>query len=213
MDRARRRATNDRMRIGMELRVARMMRGRSIEDVAQAVGMSPSQVGRIERGVLPSVGLDQLARLGAVVQLDVRVHAYPGPDATIDAGQRALLGRLMPRLHGDLTLRLEVPLPIAGDQRAWDGMIGGFKDDTQDLPVEAETQIVDLQAQIRRILLKGRDAGSPSVLVVVADTHRNRAAVAGAGSLLSADFPTSSRQTLRALAEGRRPPGSALILL
>lgn len=87
IDRSRRIAHQDRGRVGGEIRVAQRIVGRSIEAVASACGISPSQVGRIERGTLGSVSVDQLARLGAVVGLDVRIHVYPGPDPVLDTAQ------------------------------------------------------------------------------------------------------------------------------
>jgi hypothetical protein len=90
IDRGHRLATADRMRIGQELRVARRVLGHSVHVVGSAAGMSGAHVARIERGVLPTVSIDQLARIGAAVGLDVRVRAYPGPDPTLDAGQIAL---------------------------------------------------------------------------------------------------------------------------
>ncbi len=55
--------------------------------------MSYSQAGRIERAVLRSVTAIQLARVGAVVGLDVRIRAYPGPAPIRDAAQVALMSR------------------------------------------------------------------------------------------------------------------------
>ncbi len=213
IDRGRRLATADRRRMGEEIRHARVIIGRSLVDVGRAAGMSPAQAGRIERGVLGSVSLDQLARLGATVGLDLRVHAYPGPVSLADSAQVPLLGRLRSRIHSRLTVRSEVGLPIPGDQRAWDQLITGFDPPREPLPVEAESRFVDAQAQTRRIKLKLRDSGLSAVLVVVADTRRNRAAVAAARSVLAPDFPLPARQVLSALTAGRHPGGSALILL
>lgn len=176
-------------------------------------GMSPAQAGRIERGVLGTVSIDQLARLGAAVGLDLRVHAYPGPMPIVDDAQVRLLARLLARIHQRLTVRSEVGLPIPGDLRAWDQVISGFDPPDEPLPVEAESRLLDSQAQVRRITLKLRDSGLSAVLVVVADTRRNRDAVAAARPVLAADFPSSSRQILSALAAGRHPGGSGLILL
>lgn len=175
--------------------------------------MSPAQAGRIERGVLETASVDQVARLGATVGLDVRVHAYPGPVPLADGVQVPLLGRLGSRLAPGLIVRSEVGLPIPGDQRAWDQLISGFDPPDEPLPVEAESRFVDAQAQTRRIKLKLRDSGLSAVLVVVADTRRNREAVAAARSTLAPDFPLSARHVLGALAEGRHPGDSALILL
>jgi transcriptional regulator with XRE-family HTH domain len=213
IDRGRRIAAGDRVRVGQELRVARHILGHSIDTVADASGMSAAQVGRIERAALSTVSVEQLARVGAAVGLDVRVRAYPGPDPVLEAAQIALLGRLRKRLHPALALRTEVPLPILGDQRAWDAMIDKLTGVSSLLPIEAESRLVDGQAQIRRIMLKLRDSGLDHVLVALADTRRNRDALAAAATTILADFPIPPRRALAALAAGEHPGGSALVLL
>ena len=213
IDRGRRLAAADRLRIGHELRVARRVLGRSIDEVAAAARCSASQVGRVERGVHRAASVEQLVIIGAVVGLDVRVRAYPGPDPLLDAGQRALLARFRARLPPDVGFRTEVPLPIAGDQRAWDAMIDRLRGLSSILPVEAESRLVDEQMQVRRIALKLRDSGLDHVLVVVADTRANRSALASAPSTLLADFPISQRRAMRSLANGEHPGGSAIVVL
>ena len=213
IDRGRRLATADRLRIGHELRLARQIAGRSLASVARSSGLSKSQVGRIERAEQPSVSVDQLARLGAAVGLDVRVRAYPGPDLLLDAGQAALLGRLRDRLAPHLSFRTEVPLPILGDQRAWDGVIGKLVGVFDRLPVEAETRWLDGQGQMRRVTLKLRDSGFEHVLLVLANTRRNREALAATESTLISAFPVPARIALAALASGSHPGGSAIVFL
>ena len=156
-----------------------------------------------------------LARIGAVLGLDVRIRAYPGSDPLRDAGHVRVIERLRARLGPGVKLRLEVPLPLAGDLRAWDACLSGLhgRDHQRDLPAEVETRIADAQAQIRRLTLKMRDAGVDHVLLVVADTPMNRRAVAAAGTAVSAMFPVSGRRALAALAAGRYPGGSSLIFV
>ena len=178
--------------------------------------MSATHVMRVERGLVPNVSVRLLARIGSVVGLDVRIRAYVGPDPIRDGPQARLLKRLLGRLHPGLNVRSEVPLPIQGDQRAWDASIGGFQSETSEDPflaVDAETVLHDIQALLRRLALKMRDGGVESVLLVVADTRSNRAAVEGARDILATTFAVSSRRALAALAEGRHPGGSALIFL
>jgi hypothetical protein len=178
--------------------------------------MSGSQVSRIERGRLPAVSVDQLARVGAAVGLDVRVRSYPGPDPIRDAPQNALMDRLRGHLHPGLTMPTEVPLPIPGDLRAWDGMIRGLAGEPvlpPRLPVEAETRVTDLQAQTRRIWLKARAADEPFVLLVVSDTRHNRQSVRAAANAIRTAFPIPARRALAALATGRHPGGSAIVFL
>jgi len=213
VDRGRRLATADRIRIGHELRVARQVVGESVHVVGSAIEMSGMQVSRIERGILPTVSIEQLARLGAAVGLDVRVRAYPGPSPVLDAAQMALLGRLRARLPKHLLFRTEVPLPSVGDQRAWDAYISRLVGIADVLPVEAETRLVDGQAQFRRISLKLRDSGLEHVLVVLADTRRNRDVLRSASSILDGDFPVSPRRALAALSAGHHPGGSAIVLI
>jgi transcriptional regulator with XRE-family HTH domain len=172
------------MAIGADLKTARRMAGRSQRDVGRAAGMSYSQVGRIERASLPTVSVHQLARFGAVVGLDVRVRGYPGREPLRDAAQLALLQRLRGRLSSSLSVRTEVPLPIDGDFRAWDAVIAGFVPLADALHVEGETRLYDAQAQLRRIALKARDGGVDAVLLVVADTRANRAAVHAAWAMI-----------------------------
>ena len=213
IDRGHRLATADRVRIGNELRVARQILGVSVHAVGASAQMSGMQVSRIERAIVPTVSIDQLARLGAAVGLDIRVRAYPGPARALDTAQMALLHRLRARLPAHLTFRTEVPLPSVGDQRAWDATIGRLVGLAGLLPVEAESRLVDGQAQFRRIALKLRDSGLEHVLVVLADTRRNRDVLGSAASILLADFPVPPRRALRALADGQHPGGSAIVLL
>lgn len=189
------------------------MAGKTLREVGRGAGMSYSQVGRVERAVLPSVTLRQLARIGAVVGLDVRVRAYPGATPLRDAGQIALMDRLRAHLEATLTMRTEVPLPIDGDLRAWDAVLAGFEPDAAPLHTEAETRLYDAQGQLRRIALKARDAGVDTVLLVLADTPRNRAAVRAAGPMITDAYPVPPRAALASLAAGRHPGGSALVFV
>jgi hypothetical protein len=210
IDRGRRLARQDRASIGAEIRRGRARSGRSLAVVGPMSGMSASQAGRIERGTLVSVSVDQLARLGATVGLDVRVRAYPGPDPALDHAQLRLLTRFRARLHPDLVLRTEVPLPIAGDQRAFDATVGPFADRGV-VAVEAIARLGDVQAEHRRIHLKLRDADIDVVVLVVADTRHNRSALEAAASAMASDYPVPARDALRALAEGRHPGASTII--
>jgi transcriptional regulator with XRE-family HTH domain len=212
-DRGSRLARRDLVVIGGELRTARISSGKTLREVGAAVGMSYSNVGRIERASLPSVSVSQLARIGAVVGLDVRVRAYPGPTPLRDAGQIALFDRLRGRSAPILVMRNEVPLQIEGDLRAWDAVIVGFEPPADPLHAEGETRFYDAQAQLRRIALKARDGGVDTVLLVIADTPRNRAAVRAAGRMITDTFPIPPRAALAALAAGPHPGGSALVFV
>jgi transcriptional regulator with XRE-family HTH domain len=216
IDRGNRIARADLVRVGAELREARVGAGLSLADVGRAAGLSPSQVSRLERARLPSAGVRRLASVGAAVGLDVRIRAYKAGDPIRDLAHVRLLDRLRPRLGEGLTFRTEVPLPDPDDQRAWDGWIGGIRAPVptlRSMPVEAETRVADAQAVMRKLALKLRDGGVDHLLLIVADTRANRDAIAAAGMAVRELFPISPRRALRALAAGRHPGGSALVFL
>jgi len=178
--------------------------------LGRAVGLSPSQVSRICRGLAPNVSIVQLARLLAAVGLELSARAYPSGEPIRDAAQVALLAQLRERLHPSLRWRTEIPLNVAGDMRAWDGGIFG---DGWWLPVDAETRPNDLQALERREALKQRDAASEHMVLLLKDTRHNRYLVRLAGPALLKHFPVPSHIALLALAEGRFPGGSSIVFL
>lgn len=103
--------------------IARRDRGLSLADVGAAVGLSGSMASRIEGGRAPDVGVVRLSSMLAVVGLDLSLRAFPGGAPLRNAGHAALLTRFRARIHPSLEWRIEVPLPAAGDRRAWDAMI------------------------------------------------------------------------------------------
>jgi transcriptional regulator with XRE-family HTH domain len=212
-DRGARLARHDLVAIGTDIRIARIVAGVSQATVGRACGISASQVGRTERAALRNVTAMTLARIGAVVGLDVRIRSYPSSTPLRDVAQIELLRRFRHKLAATLAFPLEVPLRIEGDQRAWDGVVRGLVGVRPTIPAEAETRLYDLQAQVRRIQLKCRDADEPHVLLLVAATHTNRRIVREAGTLLADLFPVSGREAMAALRAGRHPGGSALIFV
>jgi transcriptional regulator with XRE-family HTH domain len=199
-----------RIAIGREIRSSRHAAGLSLRQAGAAVGMSHAQLGRIERGVLVNVTIDQLSRAAAAVGLRLVVRAYPDGDPVVDRAQLALLGRLRDRLPASATIRFEVPLPIAGDRRAWDAIVevGGSR-----FAVEAETRIWDVQAVTRRIALKQRDDGIAAVVLLAGDTAANRRTLRDHGDALAGQFPLDGRAVLRAVRAGRVPAANGILVL
>jgi transcriptional regulator with XRE-family HTH domain len=210
LDRGIRLARQIRLAVGTELRESRIAAGVSQAVLAAATGLSKSQISRIERGLLVTVSIEQLSRMASVLGLDLSVRLFAGAGPLRDEAQLRLLGRFRKGLHPSFRVRSEVPTRIAGDQRAWDLVLDG---PTLPFGVEGEMRLRDCQAVQRRILLKARDSSVERVILVVADTRANRAAVREAGMSLSEMFPVPARVALRSLAEGRDPGGWALILL
>ncbi len=195
--------------VGDEIRRSRGSSGLSLRALAATTGISHAEIGRIERARSPNVPCRRLVRLCDSVGLELSIKAYPGGDPIRDAGHARLLDRFRARLHADLRLRLEVPLPIEGDRRAWDGMIEGRG---WRRPVEAETVVDDIQALERRLALKRRDGAFDHILLLVADTKGNRAALAAAPKAFG-DYPLGTRQVLDALAAARDPGAGGIVVL
>jgi len=195
--------------IGDELRGARVQAGLSQREVGRLVGLSHSHISRIERGLVGSVRYDTLARIAAILGLDVPLRAYPNGDPVRDAAQLKLIGRLRANLPAGVRWHGEVPLGIPGDRRAWDGVIIGRG---WSVPVEAETRIRDVQALLRRLALKQRDGGAEHVLLLVADTRHNRSVRRLHAPDFATAFPADRRAVRAALAAGRSPGASSLVL-
>lgn len=208
-DRAERLADETLITLGRQLRIARVGAGLSQRTLEASTGISHSEICRIERGRSPNVPLRTLVLLGTSLGLVIPARPFPEGDAIRDAGHARLLERLRVRLHPSLRWRTEVPLPSPGDRRSWDAVTGaaGWR-----AGVEAETVIDDTQALERRLSLKRRDGGVDHVILLIADTPRNRRALAAAPAAFS-DLPLRPRQIMTALAAGRDPGGSGIVIL
>jgi transcriptional regulator with XRE-family HTH domain len=196
--------------MGREVRQARLDHSLSQSVVAQAARTSRAQVSRIERSSAPGASVLELARLLAVVGLELSARAFPAGSPIRDAAHRALIERLRARVAASVAWRFEVAIGGAGDQRAWDAMmlIGAAE-----IAVEAETRVRDVQALQRRVALKRRDDPSISgVVLLLADTRHNRDLLREHGQALRADYPLAGAAMVAALAAGRDPRGSGVVL-
>jgi hypothetical protein len=165
----------------------------------------------VEGGTLRSLSFIDASRIAAAVGLDLWIKAYPSERRPRDTAQLRPLTELLTHVHPPLSFRVEVPLPSSGpypDQRAWDALIQG---DGEETAVELESQLHDLQAQLRRIFLKQRDGQPDHLLVVVADTRGNRRVVSENADLLSQLPRLTKRDVIEALCAGRHP-GTGIVL-
>ena len=199
-------------RVGDELHTARTAAGLSSRAVGALVGLSHVQVIRIERGLAPHVGIETLARLAAVLghELSLRIHPI-GPPVR-DKAHVALLRRFAARLGPDVTWQSEVPIPLPGDLRSADGVVGFGAAAATEAIVEAETRLHDVQATERRLRAKQRDLGAPRAILLVADTRHNRRVIAAVPELRR-QFPVATRSCLTALKAGRDPGADCLVIL
>jgi transcriptional regulator with XRE-family HTH domain len=209
-ERGRRAALQLRRRLGTEVRQARVARGISQRACALEAGMSKSQFGRIERGEIAGLSLEQACRATSALGLALSLSAHPDGSPVRDAGQLRLEGRLRVVVHAGLGWQSEVPMPIPGDRRAWDVVLSAA---ARRAGCECEQRLGDIQALARRLALKLRDGAVDVLILVVADTAWNRRALREHREALRDLLPPDSREVLAALRAGRLPAASGLVVL
>lgn len=210
-DRARRVARAAIAELAGDLRQRRQLLGLSQAVVAHAAGITQPKLSRIEGGTVDRPALGDLWAIGAALGLDLRLGAYPGGEPVHDHVQIRLLAALRARIRQPTGWLVEVPLPIAGDRRAWDAVAatpGGWTG------IEAISRFGAADAVTRRVRQKQRDDPRVHrVVLLIADTRRNREAVEAALPLLATEFPLRSREVLRDLAAGRALPADGLVMV
>ena len=197
--------------LGNELRASRLEHGLSQAAVAAAARISRAQVSRIERAEAPRVAILELARVLAVVGLELSARAYPSGRPIRDAAHLALLARFRQKVAPSIAWRFEAPVGGTGDLRAWDAvMLVGLTE----VAVETETRPRDVQALLRRLATKRRDdPGISSVVLVMADARHNRSLLKEFGEVVRSELPLTSKAIIVELAAGREPGGSGLVLV
>ncbi len=210
VDRGHRQAELMRRRLGDELRTARIAAGLSQRQVGASAGVSGALVSRAERGLLRGVSLTLATTLFAVLGMRLSARPYPDGPPIRDVGHARLLSRFRAQLAPPLRLRTEVPLRVDQDLRAWDGEIVASSETCK---LEAETVLHDLQATDRRIALKMADDNVARVILLIADTRRNRKVLREFRELIDARYPLDKRGVMRELRNGRVPEQSGVVML
>jgi transcriptional regulator with XRE-family HTH domain len=194
----------------LELRNARLDRGLESKAVARAVGLSPAQYSRIERGQSTSISIVAAAKMLSTVGLELSVRTYPQGEPLRDAAHVALLERLRGTLHRSLKFTTEVPFPSPGDRRAWDAVIRGSE---WRYGIEAETRPRDRQALERRLALKLRDGDVDGLGLLLLNSRHNREFARVHRDVLKDRLPIPSGRAIELLGAGVYPGGSSVILL
>lgn len=198
-----------RLRLAEQLGIARRTAGLSIREIARRVGVSPDTIVRLERGIRSTMTVDLVSRVAEAVGLELAASLHPNGDPVRDRGHLALLERLRERLGGAVRWRAEVPVPITGDLRSGDAIVGVGNGD---ILIEAETHLGDIQAIERKTAAKARDLGALRVVLLVADTRHNREVLERHPELRER-FPMSARACIKALSSGLDPGGDSIIVL
>jgi transcriptional regulator with XRE-family HTH domain len=210
LDEAKRAAIAELTNLGAELRTGREQAGLTQRAVAATLGWRRERVSRIENTRLHRASLVDLVMHSAALGLTLRARVYPDGPPLRDVGQLSVSQRVLQRISDRWRVRMEVPLSLPGDRRAFDLWLAA---DGVSIAVEVFTRLRDVQAQIRGAHLKWRDSNATRLLVVVAQSHPNRASLKSVEDLLVADFPIGARATWAALAEGRDPGGNAIVVV
>lgn len=197
----------------------RLAAGLSTRQLAGTVGISHTQIRRIEAGVAPHIDVDLLSRIASALGGELSIGVHPIGPPVRDKAHVALLERFAARLGPNVTWRTEVPIPLPGDLRSADGVatVPPSSPPTADLKpidavVEAETRLHDVQATERRLRAKQRDLGTGRAILLIADTRHNRRVISGVPEL-GRQFPVGTRSCLAALKAGRDPGADCLVIL
>jgi hypothetical protein len=94
------------------------------------------------------------------------------------------------------------------DRRAFDVVLTG---NGVQVGLELITRFVDAQAQIRQANLKREAGGLDRMILVLADTARNRDAVREAAAYVTDSYALEGRSVLTALRAGQLPAANGLI--
>jgi transcriptional regulator with XRE-family HTH domain len=209
VDEARGRARAAIVELGRALANARRSAGASQAAAARALGWSASKVGRIERGVRRSVTIEELACFAAVIGLRFSGRLFVGGPRLRDATQLGTINsyRAFAAANG-WECRIEEPLPITGDLRAFDLVL---RSGQVCVAHEFISRFQDTQGQVRPLLVKQRDARVGSLILVLRDTTENRRAAREAGAQLTDVFPLEPRIVLAAIRARRDPGGNGIV--
>lgn len=204
-----RRAEWLRQLIGREVRDARRMSGVSQDRLGAAIGLSGSEIGRIERGDASWLTITEAVRVLRALGLDLWLKTFPFGSPIRDRAHTALIERFLRRLPPSVTAQREWPIPVPGDHRALDLLLVGLASRTG---VEAETRILDEQALLRELHLKQRDANLDRMYLLVLRSRHNAAALRHATGL-TRELPLRTRTVMAALGSGRDPGANGIIML
>jgi transcriptional regulator with XRE-family HTH domain len=211
VDRGTRYAAASVVEIGREIRVARARMGASLLGLGRQVGISASQLSRMERGLNIRVSVYVLTRVLAVLGLRLSLKAYPDGHQPRDAGQLRLLSRFRSRCSPAIIWQTEDPVTNHPDDlRSWDVKLVG---PGWVVRIDAEMHLIDLQALERRVNLKRRDGGPGRTILLVHGSRANRAILRQHGAALRVAFPLGTASILAALADGRDPGGDGIVVL
>lgn len=184
------------------------MAGLSLTAVGAALGCSRQLIARWEDGTL-APGTIRLAIWGAVLGLDVSIRAFDAGSPLRDAGQLRLLERTRRVIDSRWAWQTEASVSAdPRDHRAIDAVLSAS---CGRVGLEAITRLTDAQAQVRRAIQKQEASGVDRMVLLLADSRHNRAALREAAPTLRPAFELTTRDVLFALRRGQLPRANGVI--
>lgn len=210
----------DDRRVGRIIREVRIRKAWRQRDVADAAGVSQGLVSRIELGRFGNLSLAKIRKVGHVLDIRVSLDAWwrsGDMDRLVDRGHAALVDHVVASLRADgWVTRVEVTFNHFGERGSAD-VVAWHPHERILLIVEVKTMIGDIQATASTFERKVRilpdalhaEAGwrarSVARLLVIAETHANRAVIRDHPAIFGAIWPARTLETRRWL---RRPSTS-----
>jgi transcriptional regulator with XRE-family HTH domain len=207
----------DDSRVGRIIREVRIRKAWRQRDLADASGVSQGLISRIELGRLDTLSFGRIRKVGDVLGITISLDAWwrsGNVDRLVDRGHAALVDHVIATLRADgWVTRVEVTFNHFGERGAAD-VVAWHPQVRILLIVEVKTRIGDIQATAStferkvRILpdaLAAESGWRPRTvarLLVVAETHANRAVVRDHPAIFDAIWPARTSETRRWL---RRP--------
>lgn len=197
------------------MRRAREDAGLSLRRLAGAAGIAHSTLLALERGAHDPT-IEVIARVGAVLGMDLSVRLYPGTGPLVrDRHQAAMGDALLAVLHSRWQPSSEVWVtrPVTG---VIDLLLEPAEQDQPLVAVELHSELRRLEQQVRWAhakseALAGAHHRPVSSLLLLRDSRRIRATVAEYGQLIRAAYPAPAAEAFAALTSDQPWPGSAIL--
>lgn len=202
----------DDRRVGRIVREVRIRKAWRQRDLAEAAGVSQGLISRIELGRFDRLSLATVRKVGDVLDIKISLDAWwqsGDVDRLLDRGHAALVDHVVASLRADgWVARVEVTFNHFGERGSAD-VVAWHPGERVILIVEVKTIIGDIQATAstferkvrilpdRLIEEAGWRAGTVARLLVIAETHANRAVVRDHAAIFDAIWPARTTETRR----------------
>lgn len=200
----------DDQRVGRIVREVRIRRAWRQRDLAEAAGVSQTLVSRLERGWIGGLSLAKLRKVGTALDIRLSLDAWwraGEVDRLVDRGHAALVDHVVASLRADgWVTRVEVTFNHFGERGSAD-IVAWHAETRILLIVEVKTMIGDIQATTstfeRKVRIvpdalqaeEGWKARTVARLLVIAETHANRAVVRDHEAIFDTIWPARTIET------------------